>query len=61
MILVTDNKEPDLVGIIENKDDFVHISKMVDDLNRDLVDSGFDQYQYKAERKGKKAYIRLYK
>lgn len=59
MILVTDNKEPDLVGIIENKDDFVHISKMVDGMNRDLVDSGFDQYQYKAERKGKKAYIRL--
>lgn len=59
MILVNDNNEPDLVGIIENKDDFVHISKMVDVMNRDLVDSGFDQYQYKAERKGKKAYIRL--
>ena len=59
MILVDDNSEPDLVGIIENKDDFVHIRKMVDGINRDLVDSGFDKYQYKAERKGKKAYIRL--
>lgn len=59
MILVNDNNDPDLVGIIESKDDFVHISKIVDVMNRDLVDSGFDQYQYKAERKGKKAYIRL--
>jgi hypothetical protein len=59
MILVNDNNEPDLLGIIESKDDFVHVSKMVDVMNRDLVDSGFDQYQYKAERKGKKAYIRL--
>jgi len=59
MILVNDNNEPDLLGIIESKDDFVHVSKMVDGINKDLVDSGFDQYQYKAERKGKKAYIRL--
>jgi hypothetical protein len=59
MILINDNNEPDLLGIIESKDDFVHVSKMVDVINRDLVDSGFDQYQYKAERKGKKAYIRL--
>ena len=59
MILINDNNEPDLLGIIESKDDFVHVSKMVDVINRDLVDSGFDPYQYTAERKGKKAYIRL--
>lgn len=59
MILLNDNSEPELVGIIENKDDFVLLSNLVDVMNRDLVDSGFDQYQYKAERKGKKAYIRL--
>jgi len=27
-------------------------------MNKDLIDSGFDQYQYKAEKNGKKAYIR---
>lgn len=59
MIYINDKNDPDLLGIIEDKQDFVHISKIVENMNRDLVDSGFDRYQYKAERRGKKAYIRL--
>lgn len=27
-------------------------------MNQDLRDSGFDQYQYRVEKEGKKAYIR---
>lgn len=59
MIYINDKNDPDLLGIIEDKQDFVHISKIVENMNRDLVDSGFDRYQYKAEKRGKKAYIRL--
>ena len=59
MIYINDKNDPDLLGIIEDNQDFVHISKIVENMNRDLVDSGFDQYQYKAEKRGKKAYIRL--
>jgi len=59
MIYINDKDDPDLLGIIEDNKDFVHISKIVENMNRDLVDSGFDHYQYKAEKRGKKAYIRL--
>lgn len=57
MRLINDKDDPDLLGIIENKEDFIHISKIVENMNKDLVDSGFDQYQYKAEKRGQKAYI----
>ena len=58
MQLINDKDDPDLLGLIETKDDFVHISKIVENMNQDLIDSGFDQYQYKVERQGRKAYIR---
>jgi len=58
MRLINDKDDPDLLGIIEEKEDFVHIAKIVENMNKDLIDSGFDQYQYKAERRGRKAYIR---
>lgn len=58
MKLINDKDNPDLVGTIETKDDFVHISKIVENLNQDLIDSGFEKYQYKAEKRGNKAYIR---
>ena len=58
VILVNDNKEPDLLGLIEIDEDFEDLDKMVRNMNKDLVDSGFDKYQFKAECKGKKAYIR---
>ena len=58
VILVKDNSEPDLLGFIETQKDFKDLNKMVQNMNKDLVDSGFDKYQFKAECKGKKAYIR---
>lgn len=56
--LINDKDDPDLLGYIENKDDFINVSQMVDNINKDLIDSGFDKYQYKAEKRGRKAYIR---
>ena len=58
MLLMNDRNDPDLVGVIETKEDFVHISKIVENMNQDLVDSGFERYQYKAEKLGQKAYVR---
>ena len=58
MKLINDEKDPALLGLIQTKDDFIEVVNMVDHMNQDLRDSGFEQYQFKAERKGKKAYIR---
>lgn len=58
MLLINDVNDPTLVGIIEDKVDMVELRTMVNNLNQDLRDSGYEQYQYKAMRKGKKAYIK---
>lgn len=58
MRLVTDKDDPELVGYIEEEEDFRHIAKIVQNMNQDLVDSGFEKYQYKFETEGPKAYIR---
>jgi len=58
MKLINDKDDPDLLGIIEQKEDFVHVAKIVENMNKDLIDSGFEKYQYKAEKRGQKAYIR---
>lgn len=58
MKLINDKNDPDLLGIIEYEEDFVDIAKIVENMNKDLIDSGFEKYQYKAEKTGKKAYIR---
>jgi len=57
MKLVQDKDNPDLVGIIESSDDILVVRRMVENLNKDLIDSGFDQYQYKSVRRGNKLYI----
>lgn len=57
MKLINDKDNPGLVGIIESSDDIIDVKRMVDNLNRDLVDSGFEKYQYEFIRRGKKAYI----
>lgn len=57
MRLIQDKDNPDLVGIIESSDDILVVKRMVENLNKDLVDSGFDQYQYKSVRRGNKLYI----
>lgn len=57
MKLVNDKNNPELVGIITEADDVSDTMKMVDVLNQDLIDSGFDQYQYQTVRRGNKVYI----
>ena len=58
MKLITDKNDPDLLGLVESIDEFTVVLDMVNNMNKDLRDSGFEQYQYKAEKRGQKAYIR---
>ena len=58
MQLITDKNDPDLLGILDSAEEYSMIRSQVEKMNQDLVDSGFDQYQYKAEKRGQKAYIR---
>ena len=51
--------DPQLLGIVETQQDIINISKLVEGLNKDLVDSGFTQYQYQTVRRGNKVYIEL--
>jgi hypothetical protein len=57
------DKEPQFIGTFGNTQqdmqEFQSVMKMVESLNKDLVDSGFDQYQYQLVRRGKKAYVEL--
>lgn len=57
MKLIDDKDNPGLVGVIESKDDIDDCKKMVENLNQDLVDSGFDKYQFEFIRRGNMAYI----
>lgn len=59
MKLINDKNDPDLLALIEKPTEFEEIKLMVNNMNQDLIDSGFEQYQYKAEKRGRKAYIRL--
>lgn len=52
-------KEPQLVGIFgtDELDEVESIQRMVNKLNQDLIDSGFERYQYQLKRDGDKTYI----
>lgn len=58
MKLVNDKHEPELVGIITEVDDVESTIRIVNSLNKDLMDSGFDQYQYQTVRQGNKIYVK---
>lgn len=55
MKLYEDNKQA--YAILERDDEYDVIRGQVAILNQDLIDSGFDQYQYVAVKKGKRVYI----
>ncbi len=57
MKLVNDEYKPELVGIITEVDDLVTTSKIVDSLNQDLIELGFNKYKYKTVQKGNGVYI----
>ena len=58
MKLINDGTDPELVALLDDKHELATIEGWVDHLNKDLVDSGYEQYSYKTEVRGKKAYIR---
>jgi hypothetical protein len=57
MKLMNDMSNPQLVGMITDIDDLENTARIVNNLNKDLMDSGFDQYQYQTVRRGDKIYI----
>lgn len=55
---INSTKEPQLIGVFTDTDPELNsVLRMVESLNKDLLDSGFDQYQYKVVRRGTKTYI----
>lgn len=55
---VNSDKEPELVFVGNDDKELTHIARMVEKLNADLVDSGFEQYKFDLEMRGDKAYIK---
>lgn len=55
---INNEKEPTLVYVGNDDEELTKIARMVQKLNADLVDSGFDQYKFDLEVKGDKAYIK---
>lgn len=55
---VTDVKEEDLIFVGIDDLEVSKIASMVEKLNADLVDSGFEQYRFDVEVKGDKTYIK---
>ena len=55
------DKEPQFIGTFgktpEDVEQLQSVMNMIESLNKDLVDSGFDQYQYHLVRRGRKAYV----
>lgn len=57
-MFVNNEKDPQLIGLFKKDDpELQSVIKMVNNLNKDLVDSGFDSYQYQVVRRGTKTYI----
>ena len=54
---ITNEKEPELIFIGEDEAEVQKIARMVAKLNADLVDSGFEQYQYDVKIDKDKTYI----
>jgi hypothetical protein len=57
MKIINDEKNPSLLGVLEPGDRVDEYEKWVSNLNQDLVDSGYNQYEYKVVKKKDKLYI----
>jgi|TARA_R110000868_G_scaffold247081_1_gene503562 predicted Co/Zn/Cd cation transporter (cation efflux family) len=58
---VNNTKDPELVFKIDSeseKQEIENIRRMVENMNNQLNDSGYEAYQYNLELVGNKAYIR---
>ncbi len=51
------NKEDTTFALIEDISEYKSMKRMVDWYNQALIDSGYDQYQYKIKRKGKSVFV----
>lgn len=57
MKYINDEKNPSLLGVLEPGDRIDEYEKWVNNLNQDLTDSGYNQYEYKVVKKKDKLYI----
>ena len=57
MKLVNNPNNPTLLGTKATKKDLLEVTRMVANLNKDLVDSGYEQYQAKVEKSNDELYI----
>lgn len=59
MKLINDTNNPTLLGIMQTESDLIEVDRMVNKMNEDLMDSGFDQYQYQTVRRGNKIFVEM--
>ncbi len=57
MKLVNNPNNPTLLGTKATKKDLLEVARMVENLNRDLIDSGYEQYQARVEKSNDAIYI----
>ena len=57
MLLINNKEDPNLVGILEDNRELDVITQWVNNLNKDLRDSGFEEHQAKVELIDNRAYI----
>ena len=57
MKLVNNPNNPTLLGTKATKKDLLEVARMVENLNRDLIDSGYEQYQARVEKSNDELYI----
>ena len=57
MKLENNPNNPTLLGTKATKKDLLEVTRMVNNLNRDLIDSGYEQYQAKVEKSNDSIYI----
>tara|TARA_B100001093_G_scaffold396788_1_gene383976 strand:+ start:2773 stop:2964 length:192 start_codon:yes stop_codon:yes gene_type:complete len=57
MKIINDEKNPSLLGVLEPGDRVDEYEKWVNNLNQDLKDSGYDQYEYRVLQKRNRIYI----
>ena len=57
MKLENNPNNPTLLGTKATKKDLLEVTRMVANLNKDLIDSGYEQYQARVEKSDDAIYI----
>ena len=58
MRLVNNTKDPDLLGVECSDQDWQDINRIVNNINQDLIDSGYEQYQARVEMQDDSIFIK---